>query len=144
MKRKIVKVLTIYTIISLICGVIFWLLSIQVGWLRFDYRDVQIADFAICTEYNKELEEVANPITNENEIYACGVLTTASPIQFAILVYHDLIEYPILVENAYNVEEGFFSKRIHLPEGSPSGEYRVDIRFGRNVIATTKFELEKQ
>jgi hypothetical protein len=143
MKRKIVKILTIFAIISLICGVVFWLLSIQVGWLRFDYRDVQIADFAICTEYDNELEEATYTITNENEIYACGVLTTTSPIEFGIYVYHDLIKYPILVVNAYNVEEGFFAKRIHLPDGSPSGEYRVDIRFRRNVIATTNFELEK-
>jgi len=56
---------------------------------------------------------------------------------------HDLIKNPILVVNAYDVGEGFFNTQILFTEGSLSGEYRVDIRFRRNVIATTKFELRK-
>ena len=141
MQRKIIKLLIALAVVSFVLGMIFWVFSIQAGWLRYNFGDVKIINFSVCSMNNEELGEVSYPITREMDIYACGYLTTTAPIEFGMYVYHELTKKPILVIDDYDVGQGYFHKQIHLPEGSPDGEYRIDVRFRRRIIATTGFEI---
>lgn len=145
MKTKLSKFLYISAVAAFICGLVFWIVSIQQGWLRFSFSEVKITALDVCSEYELKTQkpnQIANQISYGTEnFFLCGNIETSAPIDFAVYIYKTAEERAFMSQGLYRIEQGFFYREISLPRDLLPGEYRVDAYFRRETIATTNFVI---
>ena len=141
------KIFIIVWVVFVLCFVIISVIAYVNGEWRFDYN-VSMENVSIYdgSDLNNGLSKPSIEIlTNEMEnVYIYGYLYTGTDIDVRIQVYlyKEDEDRPVaknsLGEKYYTGDFYYFLQQEIIQE---PGFYRVDIYFGRNIIASKKFEV---
>lgn len=107
--------------------------------------EIEINNFSTCYVTKSGSEFIPDHVFTEgfNEIYDCGDLTAPRETWLSIYWFRGDSRVALSWEQL-NIESGTFISRLELPHNMnqlSAGEYRVEVRNSRVIIATATFEI---
>lgn len=122
-------------------GLIVLLAYLSGQWLP-NY-DLQVIELGACQNSTDFSPQAVLPVSAE-QIYLCGRTTGTTFLNVVIYVFKD---DSVIYQVSTKLEAGSFFIRFPKPEPIDSylpGQYRVEVRPGRSIIAQAKFEIVAQ
>ena len=109
---------------------------------------VQVHEFTVCQGRDPMGRSAINPgkkfylEDTENGIFACGLLTSDEPVHLLFYWFHGESGYPIY-QNYDNLKfgPGYFYSELLIRKPVSPGNYRVDVYYYRQRLASAEFEL---
>jgi len=130
--------LIVWSIAMTIGFTVLFISYFQRTWSNFD-RNIRVNNFSVCQEKD------GLPRITELYVEVCGyVITDFPPVDLTIVLYK-MPEKELVDINPASDEfdAGYFSRQLKLLQRDREGLYRIDMYRGREIIASTEFDVEK-
>ena len=109
----------------------------QRTWSVFD-RNTRVNDLSVCQDEN------GLPRITTHYVEVCGHIMTDYPPVVLTIVLYKMPEKELIDINPPSDEfnAGYFSRQLKLSQRNRQESYRIDIYRGREIIASTEFDVE--